>query len=117
MAVPIDVEIIGIGAGAAPEQDILPPGVAAIHGHMIGHYIQDQAHVVLPQGLGKASQRGLSAQLRIDAGGVDDVIAMGGARARLQQWRGVDMADTQAGEIAHQRGGIVQGETGMKLQA
>ncbi len=61
-------------------------------------------------------QRGLAAQLGIDDPRIDHIVAMHRTGPRLEQWRGVDVADAQLREVGHQGGGVVQGEVFMKLQ-
>ena len=84
--VPIHVEILGVRAGAAPFQHVLPPRVVcATHAHVVGHDVQHEAHRVVPQRRHQPPQRVLAAQLGIDALMVHDVIAVRGPGARREQ--------------------------------
>jgi hypothetical protein len=65
---------------------------------------------MLAQGGDQALQRGLAAQLGVDPGRVDHVVAMARAGAGLEDGRGIQVADAQLGEVRHQRHGVVQGE-------
>ena len=48
-----------------------------MHADMVGHEIEDQAEVVLPQRGAQTLEAGVAAEFGIDLGVVDDVIAMG----------------------------------------
>ena len=69
------------------------------------------------QGGNQATQCCLATQLRVDAGGVDHIVAMHGAGAGAQERRGIQVADAQSGKIRHQRHRIIEGKAFMKLQA
>ncbi|MCY1396374.1 hypothetical protein D9M71_113440 [compost metagenome] len=114
--VPFDVEEFGIGAAPTPFEQVQPPGVVhATHGHVVGHDIEDQAHAVQAQRGHQAFEGRFAAKLRVDAGRVHHIVAMHRARPRLEQRRGIEMADAQCGEVRHQRHGIVQGEIPVEL--
>ncbi len=84
--IPFDVEELRIGAAATPFEHVQPPGVTGTtHGHVVGDDVQDQSHALAAQGLDETLQRRLAAQFRIDAGRVDHVIAVHGARAGREQ--------------------------------
>ncbi|MNH03433.1 hypothetical protein D3C79_626960 [compost metagenome] len=115
---PLDIEEFGIRAASSPGQQALPPRVVGTaHGHVVGHGVEDQPHAVLAQGADQALQRRLAAQLRVDLGRVDHVVAVARAGAGLEDRRGVQVADAQLGEIRHQRYCLVEGEVTVKLQA
>ena len=60
--IPVYVEELGVGAGAAPFQHIQPPGIfRAAYAHVVGHDVQDQAHVVGAQRGDEVAQRVLTA--------------------------------------------------------
>ena len=116
--VPIDVEVVGVRAGAAPFQHVHPPGIVIVaDAHVIGHDIQDKPHLLGPECPDHAAERLFPAQFRVDGGVVHDVIAVRGAGAGGQQRGCVEMADAQLGEIWHQRRRVIQRETLVKLQA
>ncbi len=75
--VPLDIEEFAVRAQAPPFQQIQPPGViAATDGHVVGHDIQNQPHLMGAQGRHQATQGGFAAQFRVDGGRVDHVVAM-----------------------------------------
>src|SRR5277367_2633782 len=88
-----------------------------MHADMVRNEIEDQAEVVLLQRLAQSFKAGLAAELRIELGMVDDVVAMGAALPRLQEWRGVDMADAETFQIGDDRRGGVEIEIRRELQA
>ena len=52
-----------------------------MHADMVGHEIQDQAEIVLLQRGAQPFEAGFAAELRIERGVIDDVVAMGAALA------------------------------------
>ncbi|EJT84626.1 hypothetical protein PPS11_20159 [Pseudomonas putida S11] len=62
--------------------------VGTAHGHVVGHRVEDQPHAVLTQGGDQPLQRRFAAQLGVDAGRVDHVVAMARAGAGLEDGRG-----------------------------
>ena len=79
---PGDVEVGAVAGGRAVLQDVVPPGVlVGADGHVVGHGVEDLAQAVLAQGgdPGLVVLRG--ADLGIQAAVVDDVVAVGAARA------------------------------------
>ena len=48
---------------------------------------------------------------------VDDVVAVGAARPRLQIRRRIDMADAEPAQIGRERRGVREAEASVKLQA
>ncbi|RMS12533.1 hypothetical protein ALP75_203718 [Pseudomonas syringae pv. actinidiae] len=116
--IPLDVEEVCVRAATSPFQQVQPPRViGAADGHVVGHDVEDQAHAVFAQGRYQAQQGRFAAQLRVDDGRVDHIVAMHGASAGLEQRRRVDVTDAQAGEVGHQWHGVIKGEVFMKLQA
>ena len=63
-----------------------------MHADMVGHEIEDQAEVVRLQRPAQSLEASLAAEFRIDAGVIDDVIAMGAALPRLHERRRIEMA-------------------------
>ena len=84
---------------------------------MVGHDVENQPHAVLVQGRDKAVEFFRRSDFRIQRVVVDDVIAVGAARAGLQNWRGIAVADSQGGKIRNQFGGLRESEVLMELQA
>ena len=75
-----------------------------MHADMVGNEIEDQADVVLLQRLAQPLEAGIAAELRIDPGVIDDVIAVGGALARLHEGGGIEMTDAERLQIGHDGG-------------
>ena len=92
---PGDVEPAGMRAGLAVGQHIGPIRIERVRRHVVRHDIQDQAHPACAHGVGKTLQSGLPAQLRIDRGGIDDVVAMRGTGHRAGDRRQVQVTDAQ----------------------
>ena len=47
---PVDVEVLGVGGGAAVLEHVLPPGVgAAGDAHVVRHHVDEHAHAALAQ--------------------------------------------------------------------
>ena len=104
--------------GRAPFQHVEPPGIVGeMHADMVGHEIEDQAEIVLLQRRAQPLEAGLAAELGIEPGVIDDVIAVGAALARLQEGRGIEMADAERLQIGHDGGGRVEAEICGQLQA
>src|SRR5205823_5417400 len=59
----------------------------------------------------------VGADLGVEAGRIDDVVAVQAARARGQKWRRVDVGDSERVEIGDQRGRVAQREMAVELQA
>src|SRR5262249_56513582 len=65
---------------------------------------------------GQALKRILAAELRVERIVVDHVISVRAARACLEEWRSIEMADAKDLEIRHQRGRLVEAETRKELE-
>ena len=90
---PVDVERGRMRRGRAPFQHVEPPRIVGeMHADMVGDEIEDQAEIVLLQRRAQPLEAGLAAELRIELGVIDDVVAVGAALARLHEGRGIEMA-------------------------
>ena len=69
------------------------------------------------EGLGQALVAGLAAQLDVEPGVVDHVVAVGAPRRRLEDRRQVDVADAEVGQVVDDLGGVVEREPGVHLEA
>ena len=115
---PVDVEGAGMRRGRAPFQHVEPPGIVGeMHADMVGHEIEDQAEIVFAQRLGETRESGFAAELRIEAGVIDHVVAVRRALARLHEGRGVEMRDAERLQVGHDLGGLLEIEVGGQLQA
>ncbi len=79
-----------------------------MHADMIGNEIENQTEVVLLQRLAQSLEAGIAAELRIDLGVVDDVIAMGAALARLHEGRCIEMRDPKGFQVGDDGSGRVE---------
>ena len=114
---PVDVEGPRVGRELAPFERRQPGRVVgAADAHVVRHDVEDEAEAVLPQRVGETVERRLAAELRVDRAMVDDVVAVGRARPRPVDRRGVDMADPEPREIRHDRCRVVEGEVLVELQ-
>ena len=104
--------------GRSPFQHVEPPGIVGeMHADMVGHEVEDQAEIVLLQRRAQPLEAGFAAELRIELGVIDDVIAVGRALARLHEGRGIEMRDAERLQIGHDGGGGVEIEIRGELQA
>ena len=76
---PRDVEPAGVAGGGPVSQDVLPGGVLVRGRHVIGHDVEHEPHPLLRQRLVQRGQIGLGAELRVEHGRVDHVVAVGAA--------------------------------------
>jgi hypothetical protein len=99
---PLDVEIPGVGGRLAVLEDVHPPGVVGAHdAHVIRHHVQDLAHAVRPERRDEAVEVVAVADLRVERGVVDDVVAVPAAGARAQVGRTVHVAHAEPREVRH----------------
>ena len=98
-----------------PERPV--QGLGCRDGHVVRDHIDDQADAVLPEPCGHRTERLLAAQILADPAVVDDVVAVCRAWHRLQDRRGVDVRDSQVGEVVGQFGGGLEAELGAELEA
>jgi hypothetical protein len=116
--VPVDVEGGGEPGAMAVAKEISPPMVMGMaDAHVVGDDIEEQAEVKSFEGAGEVLECGESAEFGVEAVGVADVIAVGAARAREKEWGGVEMADTEVGEVGGESCRVVESKAVMKLEA
>ena len=114
---PLDVEEVCIRAVLPPFQYVQPPGIAvAAYGHVVGYDIQNQPHVMGAQDVHQSHQGFFAAQLGVDPGRIDHVVAMLRAGAGGENRRGVKVADTQLRQVGHLGCRVAQGEVLVQLQ-
>ena len=117
--VPVDVEPVREGRLASVAQHVPERGVAPLaldQRHVVGHEVDDDAEAVGVAALGEPLQGVPAAQLGVDGGVVEDVVAVHRAGRRGQDRGEVDVADAQGGQVGHGRGRIVEGEAAVQLQ-
>jgi hypothetical protein len=84
---------------------------------VVGHDIDDQPHPVRRERRDHRRELGIGTELGIEAAVIDDVVTMRRAGPRLHQRRRIKMADAEPGQVRHQRGGVLEGEVLVELQA
>src|SRR6185437_5968964 len=116
--VPVDVERRGVRRTLAPFQYVEPPRIVGeMHPDMVRDKVEDQAEIVRLQRGAQSLKAGFTAELRIEFGVVDYVVAMGAALPRFQERRGVDVADAERLQVGGHGGGGVEAEISRQLQA
>jgi hypothetical protein len=84
---------------------------------VVGDDVEQLAEAVCRKGSAEPGVARLTPQLGVDAGVVDDVVAVGATWRRLQVGGGVEMADSELGQVVTDGGGLVEAEVGCELQA
>ncbi len=114
---PVDVEELRERARLAPLEHIEPPGVVGADAHVIGDEVEQQPHAVGVQGLDQGLEIGLGAELRVQVIEVDDVVAVGRARPRGGDRRGVDVTDAERSQVGDDGVRVGKAEVLVELQA
>lgn len=115
--VPVDVEEIGVARALAPLEHIEPPRVVDLaDAHMIRNKIEDEAEAVQSERVAECDEAVPAADLGVDRGVVDDVVAVLAARPRLQERRGIDVAYPKRRQIRHDLARLREGESRAELQ-
>ena len=108
---PIDVEGGGVAGARTVLKHVPPPAVQRLADpHVVGHDIDDQAHVV---GMERGDERLellLCAQFRIEQKRIDRVIAVVAPGHGLDDGGHVAVGDTEAVQIRHDVAGMGKGE-------
>src|SRR6266508_4515746 len=94
-----------------------PPGVLLTGGHVIRHDIEKKAEVQLLQLFVKACEVIFAAELRIERGGVDDVVSVRAPLPRFQDRRRVEIADPELAEVVGNSSRVFECEAGVELDA
>ncbi len=114
--VPVDVEVAGVDARRAVLEDVPPPGVGPPgQRHVVGHYVQHLAEAGRGQALHELAMAFGAAELGVQPPVIHDVIAVGAAGGGLEVRRAVEVADAELGQVAADRGRVVEGEPGVQL--
>ena len=116
--VPVNIEPVRVLAARPMAQHVQPqPVLVAANAHVVGHDIEDDAHVPLLQRPCERAELIQGAQFRVEHCMIHNVIAVGAARPGFEDGRQVGVADAQIGQIGHQVQGVGKGEVGIELQA
>ena len=114
---PVHVEIAGVDAGWPVLEDIPPPPVVPrCHGHVVGHDVEYLAKPGFAQRLLQLGVALLAAQLVIDGGRVDHVVAVGAALCRLEHRGEVNVAHAEVRQVPGNGGRVGEIEAGVQLQ-
>ena len=82
---PLDVEVARVRRCTSPLEHVEPPRIVGRqHTHVIGHEIDDEPEADRAQRRDELRQALLTAELLVDPGRIDHVVAMGASAARLQ---------------------------------
>ena len=102
IGIEVDVEVMGIPAGAATAQHVPPPGVRPADAHVVGHDVEDQAEPVLVERPVEQHEAFLAAELGIEPGRIDDIVAVGRSRRCRERRRQINVAHPQSPQIGRQ---------------
>ena len=94
---PIDIERGRVGGFRSPFQDIEPPRiVGVVNAHVIGHEIENEAHIGRCESIAQALKCLVAAEFGIERIVLDHVISVRASGARLEKWRGIEVTDADA---------------------
>ena len=114
-ALPVDVEVAREPAGRTVFQDVPPPPVGPVDGHVVGHDVEYLTQPGGTKGPDQASMPGRAAPLRVQSLGVDHVVPVSAARSRLKVGRAVQVCDTERGDVVGQLRRLVEAEAAVQL--
>src|SRR5260370_40951067 len=99
---PIDVKVRCVGGLRSILEHVHPPGVFIACGHVVRHDVEDQAHTTIAQLSLQGEKVRFGAKFRIEARGVNDVVAMRASATTAQYWGSVQVSNAQRGKIIQQ---------------
>ena len=103
---PIDVEIFGVLRGVAVFQHVLPPDGVVTHPHVVGNDVEQQAQTLPLQLRRETGKAFVSPQFRIEAVVTGHIIPVHAAGPGFKDGRGIEVADAQLLEVAHDGLGV-----------
>src|SRR3954451_24687938 len=104
--------------GGPPFQYIQPPGIVRkMNTDVVGHEVEDEPDIMRLQRLLQPFEAIFAAEFRIELSMIDDVVAVGGAFARLHERRCVEMSDAERLQVWDNRRSRIETKIGRKLQA
>ena len=117
--IPVDVERLGVARAAAVREHVPPPRHRGRRGHadVVRHEVGEHPHAARPCRRRRALERLGAAARRVDAGVVDDVVAVVGAGLGLEQRREVDPVGAEVVQVVHDAGDGVEVERRPHLDA
>lgn len=92
----------GKDAFGAPGNDAAPPWIFEACGHVIGHDVENEAHIVAVQRIRQPAQPIKAAERGVDLVWIRDVITVRRSADGGHQGGGIEMADPQSLEIGNQ---------------
>ena len=115
---PIDVEELGVRRPRTVLEHVVPPDVVArIDAHVVWDDIRDKAHPPRGEARMEPRHRRVVADLPVDEPVVDHVVAVGAARSRLEERRGVDVGHAERVEVVDDARERVEAEVLRQLHA
>ena len=85
--------------------------------HVIGHNVDQLAQFQIRQFAAESIECLFAAEFLVDAGMIDDVIAMRASRSSLQVWRAVQMIDSERLKIGGKFPSGIEPKLGIHLHA
>ena len=102
--------------GGAVREHVVPGGVLARCGHVVGHDVEHDPHAARRQLRVQRLEVGLGAELGIEARRVHHVVAVRAAPPSLEHGRAVDVADAEPAQVGDELAGRGEGKAGVELQ-
>jgi hypothetical protein len=97
---PVDVEVGRVAARGAVLEHVPPPRVVASRDrHVVGDHVDDLSEPVCTERGDQPGMRVGAAQLGVQVGVVDDVVAMRAAGRGLEERRAVEVADAEVAQV------------------
>ena len=97
-------------------EHIVPGGVLAGRGHVVGDDVQHDPHAVRRELAVQRFEVGLGAELRIHLPGVHDVVPVGASPAGAEDRRAVNVAHAEPAQIRDEGTRRGEGKSGAQLQ-
>ncbi len=114
---PLDIKEGGVFRSAPVLEHVLPPQGVIANAHVVGHDIEEQAHLCFAERCGKLMEASFAAEFRIQAVVADDVVTVLASSASLKNGRAVKVADPQFFEIRENLLCVGECELGVHLHA
>ncbi len=114
---PVDVEIVNEARLPPVLEDAHPPGVLGARGHVVRHDVEEQPQPAALQRLMQGVEVVFTAELGVQCGWIDDVIAVRTSLPRPEDRRGVDVGNGEPGQVRDDGLRVAEGEAGVELQA
>src|SRR5271163_5299495 len=114
---PVDVEPSGVTGLRPPFEHVEPERiVGAADAHVIRNEVENSLESLASKRMDHRRVFCFRSELWIELRVVRDVVAVRAARARLEEWREIDMAHAEPREIGRDGCGLIEAEAGTQLQ-